>query len=154
LALVPLLNGGRLLAGAFEIATRFNPNQFRWFLARERGTIFQAAIERIEPPRDSQAPPPERWYIHWRGPQKHTYVASGAWGADEALDIAKSLAEWASEMGTVFITVEGHPLDARAVTTPDLYLHAVAMLGRFGHAVRYSLTDGVCIERTQADRPS
>lgn len=142
--LVPLLSYAKLLVGAFQIATRINPNEFEWFTARERGTVFHSAIERIDGPKNPHACAPVRGHLYWKDPQKQTYVTSHS---DEALTIANKITEWASDIGTVYITSSGHPLDADLVTTPELYQHAIKTLNDFGYSLDYSLTGGVHLRK-------
>jgi hypothetical protein len=142
---VPLLSNAKLLTGAFLIATKFNPNEFQWFLARERGTLFQSAIERVEAPRDPRAPLPSPWFSSARDSQRRTYVT---WEGEDALSIATNIIECASELGAVYLTVDGHPLDVDFVTTPVLYRQAIRILNSFGYAIQYNLGPGVRLEKS------
>lgn len=134
----------QMVAGAFLIATNFNPNQFQWFLLRERGTIFQSTIERIAPPMDPDEPPLGRWSIPSMNAQKQCYISNDS---GQALRAAECIRQWASELGTVYITGGGHPLDASAVTTPELYLHAIETLHSMRYKVQYYHYDGVTVKR-------
>jgi len=142
--LVPLLSNAKLLAGAFQIATLVNPNDFQWFLARERGTVFNSAIERIESPKNPRASPPVRGHVYWQDPQKRTYITSLT---EDALSIASHIAELASKIGTVYLTQSDHPLEEDLVTTPDLYLHAVRTLINSGYLIDYNLAGGVNVRK-------
>lgn len=142
--LVPCLSNAKLLIGAFLIATKFNPNEFQWFYARERGTVFHSAVERVEAPKDPLAPLPSPWYSSSRDSQRRTYVTGLT---DDALSIATDITESASELGSVYLTIHGHPLDVDLVTTPELYQHAVRTLNSFGYKIEYCLTSGVHLKK-------
>lgn len=119
----PVLNtDAQMIAGAFFIATRCNPNELAWFTLRDRGTIFQAPIERIEG-------------------LVHPYGAT----LQHALVAAETIKKLASEIGTVYLTGGGHPLSMDAVTTPELYLHALEMLQRMQYEVQYISSDNVTL---------
>lgn len=145
----PFLNSdAQMVAGAFVIATKFNPNQFEWFLARERGSIFQSAIERIAAPKNPHEPPLSQFWIPTMDAQKRRYTSEGS---GHALSAAEGIMDWASEIGTVYMTGGGHPFDTDAVTTPELYLHALETLSRLGYEVRYTLRNGVTVDKQKAN---
>lgn len=122
---VSRLNEGKLLAGAFRMATHFNPNDFEWYLVRDRGTVFHSVIERIEPPRDAN---------------KYRCEPSLTFSAEtdiEAIQTASKLVDIASRIGAIYLTSDGHPTEASFVTTPQHYLHAINTLVKHGYFVEY-----------------
>ena len=137
--LVPLLNNASLLVGAFLMAVSHNPNEFQWFVARERGTIFHSAVERIEAPRAPTARDPHPAVTISRDAQRQTYVTRESY---DALQIATDLTDYACAPGTVYLTLGGHPVDSKVVTTPEMYLHAVTTLYRLGYSIDYNLGNG------------
>jgi len=158
-ALTPCINEAKLLAAAFSIATTASPTQFGWFAARERGTIFQSGVDRIEAPHDPSGRPPRPAPSGFRAraargdlpgeapPRRYGDSFAGGARAD-----AESIVEWSNhQLGTVYIAVSGHPLETPTVTTPALYLHAVQTLERFGYFLQY-LNDSVGIRKAGEPR--
>ncbi len=139
--LVPEFHSALLLAGAFILARSCNPNQFSWFICRERGSLFHPAIERIEAP--------HRWSVEESfRTQKPRFGHGGptpprinAYTADQrgaAHEIAVRISEWSStQLGPVYLTAGEHPLHAQAVTTPELYEHAMYVLSANGYLVEF-----------------
>lgn len=120
--LAPMLSNAKLLACAFLIARSYRPSQFVWYELKTHGTLFESAIDKVESPdirnEDSSV----------------TFFDD----IEEYLIIATSIAEWAKAHGSFYIAIDGHPIDAELVTTPDLYLHAVRTLSKFGYVISYN----------------
>lgn len=142
--LVPLFNNAKLLVGAFLIAVNHNPNEFQWFLARERGTVFHSAVERIEAPKEPGDTQQSAFFVRSSDSSRKTYVT---WEKMTALQVASDITEESFDLGTVYLTIGGHPLDVELVTTPKLYQHALKTLSRFGYEVSYNLTNGVYVKK-------
>jgi hypothetical protein len=142
---LPRLNYASLLAGAFLIAIKFNPNEFQWFRARGRGTLFQSSIERIAPPRHRS--------FRQRSSRKDLRLSFDQWctyettPTEEAHTIAMGIAEESAKLGSVYLTVGSHPLNDDLMTTPDLYQHAIKTLDRFGYAIEYDSCPGVRLHK-------
>ena len=111
------------LASAFQMAAQCHPSQFEFYWRREKATIFERAIERIE-----------------------FDTVSGLWSAngfncladdtDALLNAAVDIREWSKTVGSVLITTGGHPLDQALVTTPTLYEYAVRKFRNHGFVIR------------------
>lgn len=131
--LKPLFNDASLVAGAYLLATNCSPSCFHWFRAKERGTIFQPALERIAAPSNQEPEPRTR----------PGFSLNSVWtnyGLAAPLT-ATRMREWAADLGTVYITSGGHPLATELVTTPELYEKAVHTLDRFSYRIEFKNFD-------------
>lgn len=139
--LTPYFNDAHLLAGAFFLAVRHNPNEFLWFQHRERGSIFHSAIDRIDAPRIPFAKPTTMFNLDGiADPHRYRFVAEGG---NEAISNAEQIVEMSDAFGRVLLTAGGHPLDAALVTTPELYMYAISTIIRHGYTVSYGEHQGV-----------
>lgn len=134
-------NDAQMLAGAFLIA-KINPNSFSWYLVRERGTIFQSAIEQIFPPECTDDSVTVELNYDYR---KKSFLSG--FDPEAALRNAIYINEWSNSLGSVLITSGGHPLDAECVTTPFLYLHAIKTIISKGYEINYSLSGVVSFSK-------
>jgi hypothetical protein len=89
-----------------------------YFLAKKSGTMFESAIDHIEPPYIS---PDFKWEFEFNG--------------DEAIHRANRINDVATKIGCIYITDEPHPVQAEIVTTPQHYVAALNTLKRHGYAV-------------------
>lgn len=133
-SLVSDLSTAKMLVSAFLIARGYRPKDFQWYRGRRRGTIFQAAIERVEADEDRFAAAISPW------DEVRTVCGAGmpfhmVQHEQTPLGIATKLNELTSGQGSVLIAIGGHPLDVCLVTTPELYLHAVKTLTDFDQKI-------------------
>ena len=114
----PSLNESVLWANSFRLAVRNHPSSFRYYLRRNKGTIFQTAFEQIDLPSS----------IKFWNPEPR-----------EAERSANALADWAVEReAKLFVAVDGHPLqsdDCDSVSTPQHYASAVNRLRVLGFTI-------------------
>lgn len=134
----PSFNEAVLWANGLGMSVASNPQKFRYFLRRNRGTVFQSAFEQIDLPSSMR---------FW-----HSMPAS-------IDDQARNISDWADERNTqVYVTVDGHPLhtdDCFSVTTPQLYARAVRKLQECGfHISNASSSADVDVFWTSAGKPA
>jgi len=111
--LLPILNNATLSTGSFLIAVNHKLGELHWFVAREQGTIFHSGIERIETPKNASL---------------QNYIP---WDEEDVLRSVSNFIEQVPALGTVYLTLGEHPLEAELVTTPELYFHAMKTLQKF-----------------------
>lgn len=109
--LSPSLVENVLWANSFRMSVQNNSQKFRYYLRRNKGTVFQSTFEQIDIPSEIQL-----WYSR----------------PDSVAERAAKISEWAAARNArVFLTVNCHPLqfnDCEQVTTPEHYANAVKKL--------------------------
>ncbi len=144
--LEPFLNRAKLLVSAYRMATTLTPNQFAWFAVRENGTVFDAAIDAIEAPRDPRPVRTSGFDLDKPAdPDRLRFVATNG---DDAVSNAERLVELRSSYDAVLLTPGVHPLDADLVTTPYLYHQAVTNLFRYGYKITYGVFNRVHLTKS------
>lgn len=137
-SLHPHLSYEKMFIAAFQIAKQHKSAEFEWYCARQKGTVFQAAFERVEALEDRFNTKETAWdelgrICRYYSEYSRSNDYKGEGHERGPLGVATKICELSSTFGSVYIAIGGHPLDVDLVTTPDLYLHAMRILTKHGY---------------------
>lgn len=124
-----------LLYSAFIMATRYAPSSLAWYSNRHSGTVFEAAIERID--------------VDDSDKRMLALQEQGLLAKAKTFNLEVRARH--SAMHRYFLTTGEHPLDSKHVTTPELYLYAAQTLREFGH--EFVARDGMMEPKSNEPEP-